>query len=174
MSYNRLRSINNYWSKHKSMGNSLMKSEFSRDRFKVIISKLYVAEPDKPQQASKLHYVEELLLCLKSTFMKYRQNSSFQSIDESMTKFKERCSFKQYLPMKPLKRGIKLWMRCDPRSGYTYNVNVSAGKDSEDLSCPLGEKVVKTLLSTALMLFDVTDKLWVAWIEQTRWLVCMN
>ena len=110
MSYNRLPSINNYWSKHKSMGNSLMKSEFSRDRFKLITSKLYVAEPDKSQQASKLHYLEELLLCLKSTFMKYRQNSSFQSIDESMTKFKGRCSFKEYLPMKPLKRGIKLWM----------------------------------------------------------------
>ena len=26
----------------------------------------------------------------------------------------------------------------------------------------------------ALMLSDVTDKLWVAWIEQTRWLVCMK
>ena len=156
MSYNRLPSINNYWSKHQSMGNALIKSAFSRDRFKLIMSKLYVAEPDKPSQASKLYYVEDLLLCLKSTFMKYRQNSPFQSIDKSMTKFKGRCSFKQYLPMKPVKRGIKLWMRCDPQSGYTYDVNVYTGKDDQGLSIPLGEKVVKTLLSTIPDGDDVT------------------
>ena len=156
MSYNRLPSINNYWSKHKSMENSPMKSAFSRDRFKLIMSKLYLAEPDKPQQASKLYYVEDLLSCLKSTFMKYRQNSPFQSIDESMTKFKGRCSFKQYLPMKPVKRGIKLWMRCDPHSGYTYDVNVYTGKNDGDPCSSLGEKVVKTLLSTIPDGDDVT------------------
>ena len=50
--------------------------------------------------------------------------------------------------MKPVKCGIKLWMRCDPQSVYTYNVNVYAGKDDQGLSIPLGEKVVKALLST--------------------------
>ena len=98
------------------------------------MSKVYVAEPDKPQQASKLYYVEDLLVSLKSAFMKYWQNRPFQSIDESMTKLKGRCSFKQDLPKKPVKRGIKLWMRCDPRSGLTYDVNVYASKDSEDLT----------------------------------------
>ena len=110
MSYNCLPSINHYWSKHKSMENSLMKSAFSRDRFKLIMSKLYFAEPDKPEQASKMYYIKDLISCLKLTFMKYRQNSPFQSIDESMTKFKGRCSFKQNLSLKPVKRGIKLWM----------------------------------------------------------------
>ena len=48
MSYNRLPFINHHWSNHISLGNSLMKSTFSRDRFKLIMSKLYVAESDKP------------------------------------------------------------------------------------------------------------------------------
>ena len=133
-----------------------MKSAFSRDRFILIMSKVYAADPDKPRQASKLYYVEDLLACLKSTFMKYRQNSPFQSIDESMTKFKGRCSFKQYLPLKPVKRGIKLWMRCDPHSGYTYDVNIYASKDDGNQRSPLGEKVVNTLLSTIPDGEDVT------------------
>ena len=94
MSYNRLPSINDYWSSHCSLGNPLMKKAFSGDRFKILMSKLYLNEPEKPSTAKKTYYVEELVPCLKSTFQKYRKDSAYQSIDESMTKFKGRCSFK--------------------------------------------------------------------------------
>ena len=35
------------------------------------------------------------------------------SIDEAMIKFKGRSSLKQYVPLKPVKRGIKAWVRAD-------------------------------------------------------------
>ena len=148
MGFNRLSSINCYWSGKPSMGNTLLKSTFSRDRFKLLLSKLYMNKPEKPSSAGKLYYMEELIGCLKQTFQ-CRQDSSFQSIDESMTKFKGRSTLKQYLPMKPVKRGIKLWMRCDALTGYTYNMNVYTGK--EDSPNPVGtpgERVVGALVST--------------------------
>ena len=148
MSYMRLPSINHYWSTHPSMGNQLLKTAFSRDRFKLLMSKLYINYHDKPKEADKLYYVEDLINCLKLTFQKYRQDSPYQSIDESMTKFKGKCSFKQYLLMKPVKRGIKVWMRCDSQTGYTYNMNVYAGKETEACSGTLGERVVNTLAAT--------------------------
>ena len=65
-----------------------------------------------------------------------------------MTKFKGKCSFKQYLPLKPVKRGIKIWMRCDAQSGYTYDMNVYAGKETEACTGTLGERVVNTLAAS--------------------------
>ena len=67
--------------------------------------------------------------CFKHTFPIAMSEIIFQSIDESMVKFKDRSSLKQYLPLKPIKRGIKIWQRCDARSGYAYDLNVDSGKD---------------------------------------------
>ena len=148
MSYMRLPSINHYWSSHPSMGNKMLKQTFSRYRFKLLMSKIYMNHPDKPNEADKLYYVEVFINCLKITFQKYRQDSPYQSIDESMTKFKGGCSFKQYLPLKPVKRGIKIWMKCDAQSGYTYDMNVYAGKKTEACTGTLGERVVNTLAAS--------------------------
>lgn len=55
------------------------------------------------------------------------------------------------MPLKPVKRGIKLWCRCDSESGYTYDLNVYSGKESQpitDGALTLGERVVKRLAST--------------------------
>ncbi|XP_050297246.1 piggyBac transposable element-derived protein 4-like [Anthonomus grandis grandis] len=66
-----------------------------------------------------------------------------------MVKFKGRSALKQYLPLKPIKRGIKVWERCDSQSGYVYDMNIYCGKevDTPDstLGQGLGERVVKTL-----------------------------
>ena len=63
-----------------------------------------------------------------------------------MTKFKSRSTLKQYLPMKPVKRGIKLWMRCDALTGYTYDMNVYAGKEgSPNPVETFGKRVVGAL-----------------------------
>ena len=151
MCYNRLPDINSYWSSKISMGNALVKSIFSRDRFKLIFSKLYINYPEKPDGASKTYYVEELFSCLLQTFQKTRQDSPFQSINKSMTKFKGRSSLKQYTPMKPTKRGIKIWMRCDSQTGYVYDI----GKEEEATQGTLDERVI-TKLTASIKEKDVT------------------
>ena len=102
------------------------------------MSKLHVAESDKFNWSHAL--MPDINLCEVQT--------GYQSIDEPVTKFKVRCSFKQCLPLKPVIRGIKLWIRRDPRSGYTCDANIYAGEDGDGQSGPLGDKVVKTLVST--------------------------
>ena len=49
--------------------------------------------------------------------------------DEAMVKFKGRLKFLQYMPLKPVKRGIKIWCRCDSSNGYLCQMNVYVGKD---------------------------------------------
>ena len=40
-----------------------------------------------------------------------------QAIDEHMVKFKGQHAMKQYMPMKPIKRGFKMWCRNDSATG---------------------------------------------------------
>lgn len=119
-----------------------------RDRALCILSKLYFAEPNGAKD-SKTYCIDNIITCLKDTFQRSREDSQYQSIDESMTKFKGRSSLKQYKPLKPVKRGIKPWQRCDPQSGYTYDLNIYAGKESSSLEDTVRERVVKKLMSTA-------------------------
>jgi hypothetical protein len=46
------------------------------------------------------------------------------SIDETMIAFTGRLGFKQYVPLKPTKRGIKVWVRADPNNGYVNEFQV--------------------------------------------------
>lgn len=148
MCYNRVPGFNHYWSNNDSLGNAAIKKAISRDRCKLLLSKIYFNNPEKPPDAGKIFYVEEVVNCLKHTFTKYRTDSTFQSIDESMAKFKGRSSLKQYLPLKPIKRGIKIWVRSDSKTGYVYDLNIYAGKEMNASEGTLGERVVFSLSDT--------------------------
>ncbi|KAJ8949398.1 hypothetical protein NQ318_007496 [Aromia moschata] len=68
-----------------------------------------------------------------------------------MTKFKGRSSLKQYLPLKLIKRGIKVWERCDSLTRYAYDFDIFSGKDSTPvypIDSALGERVVLKLASS--------------------------
>ncbi|CAI5677959.1 unnamed protein product [Oreochromis niloticus] len=39
-----------------------------------------------------------------------------------------RCPFRQYMPSKPAKHGIKIWVACDARSSYAWKMQVYTGK----------------------------------------------
>lgn len=151
MSYNRVPSFTDYWSSNSSLGNEAIKNAISRNRCLLLFSKMYFNEPEKNANAPKTYYMDEVVNCLKKTFLQAREESPFQSIDESMAKFKGRSSLKQYLPLKPIKRGIKIWERCDAFTGYTYDFNIYSGKNMDNTDCEgrtLGERVVLKLCST--------------------------
>ncbi|XP_053361966.1 piggyBac transposable element-derived protein 4-like [Clarias gariepinus] len=50
------------------------------------------------------------------------------TVDERLVPFRGRCPFKQYIPSKPGKYGIKIWAACDARSSYAWNMQVYTGK----------------------------------------------
>ena len=62
-----------------------------------------------------------------------------------MIKFQGRSSLKQNLPMKPIKRGIKVWVRADSRNGYFSLFEVYTGKKKGAVKIQLGARVVKGL-----------------------------
>ena len=67
------------------------------------------------------------------------------SIDEAMIPFKGRSSLKQYMPLKPVRRGIKVWARAEASNGYVSAFQVYTGKQGGTTETGLGAKVVKSL-----------------------------
>ena len=68
-----------------------------------------------------------------------------QAIDEAMVAFKGRSSMKQYLPMKPVKRGFKVWVRADSHNGYVCEFECYTGKKGNTTEVGLGGSVVTRL-----------------------------
>ena len=69
-----------------------------------------------------------------------------QAIDEAMIPFQGRSSLKQYMPAKPVKRGIKVWCRADSQNGYICQFQIYTGAaGSTEPGLQLGERVVLDL-----------------------------
>ncbi|XP_031582777.2 piggyBac transposable element-derived protein 4-like [Oreochromis aureus] len=50
------------------------------------------------------------------------------TVDERLVPFRGRCPFRQYMPSKPARYGIKIWVLCDSRSSYAWKMQLYAGK----------------------------------------------
>lgn len=72
------------------------------------------------------------------------------SIDESMIGTKARLSFLQYLPMKPTKWGVKVWVCAEAETGYIYNFDVYTGKSGKKSEHGLAYDVVMGLMEDLL------------------------
>jgi hypothetical protein len=72
------------------------------------------------------------------------------SIDEAMIGFSGRLGFKQYVPLKPTKRGIKVWVRADPHNGYVGDFQVYTGRTDNTPEINLGGRVVLDLMQPLL------------------------
>jgi len=73
------------------------------------------------------------------------------SLDEGMIPFKGRSFLKQYLPMKPIKWGFKLFALCCAATGYFYNIMVYEGEGTveDDTGHGMTYHVVMQLLDMA-------------------------
>ena len=84
--------------------------------------------PQDDPAYDKLFKMRPLLDRLASTFCKECQPSKFISTDEGMVKYKGRLGFQQYLLMKPMKWGIKVWLRANAINGFVSTMQVYMGK----------------------------------------------
>lgn len=50
------------------------------------------------------------------------------TVDEQLVAFRGRCPFKQYIPSKPSKYGVKIWTLCDSATSYVLKTQIYTGK----------------------------------------------
>jgi len=68
--------------------------------------------------------VRPLIDHLSQKFKSLYQVNREVAVDEAMIKFQGRSSLKQYMPLKPTKRGIKVWVLADSHNGYFSHFEV--------------------------------------------------
>ena len=122
-----------YWSQDERLHQRGVTHIFPRDRFNYVLKYFYCNDPEtipqKDDPEYKLYRVKPILEELSKKFLELYDPHRAQSIDEAMVKFKGRLKFLQYMPLKPIKRGIKIWCRCDSENGYLCQIDVYTGKD---------------------------------------------
>ena len=150
MGLNQLPHIYYYWSSDSVFHNFFISSRISRSRFLDIKRYLHFVDnttlvPRGETGYDKLGKIRHLLnLIRKQTLTNYSPHRE-NSIDEAMIRYKGRSSLKQYLPKKPIKRGIKVWVRADSHNGYICDYQVYTGKDGDTATSDLGGAVVRKL-----------------------------
>ena len=121
----------------------------SRQRFRDISRYLHFVDNDHLAPRGDPSYdwlgkVRPLIEHLSERFEDVYKPTQNLAVDEAMIKFQGRSSLKQYMPMKPVKRGIKVWVLGDSSNEYFSKFKVYTGKQ-EAREVGLGEHVVKTL-----------------------------
>ena len=98
--------IGHYWSPREGYGDPIIMKSMKKPRFLMILAALSFAKPGSDPGWSKISYVDTILRAACAAAIGFTQHVA---IDESMIKCLSRyCSWKQYMPKKPIKTGIKV------------------------------------------------------------------
>ena len=90
---------------------------------------LHLVDPGDEDANDVLCKVRPLVTLLEDKFANAYIPGKNISVDEGLVKFNGRLSFKQYMPMKPDKFGIKVWMLADADNYYVPRFQIYLGKN---------------------------------------------
>ena len=113
MGVTHLPALDDYWSTDPTLHYSPIADRISRDRFREITRYLhFVDNTTLPERGSpgydRLGKVRPVIDHLSERFTDLYEPHKEVAVDEAMIKFTGRSSVKQYMPMKPIKREIKV------------------------------------------------------------------
>ncbi|CAG5123999.1 unnamed protein product, partial [Candidula unifasciata] len=144
--------INEYWTKDCLLRTPMFGEIMSRDRFLLLLRMLHFSDNNADAGGDKLfkirHVIDSLRASFRGAFLPYRD----VVVDESLLLFKGRLSFKQYIPSKRSRFGVKTFVMCDCRTGYILDFIVYTGVNSDITVSGLGKgaDIVSTLLAPYL------------------------
>lgn len=131
MGIKHLPSYKDYWSAREELRDHYIASCMSRNRFGWFLGNMHLndksVEPKKGEPSyDKLYKLRSMLERLSENYARFYKPTRCQAIDESMIRFKGRISFRQYMPMKPIKRGYKMWVRAN-ETGFVSQFQIYTG-----------------------------------------------
>ncbi|KAK1792017.1 hypothetical protein P4O66_001800 [Electrophorus voltai] len=141
-----------YWASDIFIGNAGFKKTMTARRFEKLNQNLHLcdrlSEPAKGELGyDGLYKIRPLLDIVGNTMWDAYLPNRCLTIDECAIATKGRFSPTQYMPSKPLRKGLKVWMLCDSRSGYCHRTRLYVGKPGDDMaSASLGHRVVTSLV----------------------------
>ncbi|XP_044141537.1 piggyBac transposable element-derived protein 4-like [Bufo gargarizans] len=136
-------SIRAYWSTDILYHNPMYRAAMSRMRFEAIMKFIHYNDntrcpPQDDPNFDRLYKLRPIISHFNSRFAELYTPDKHIVVDESLVNFKGRLHFRQYLPNKRARYGIKLYKLCESETGYTHRFKIYEGKDSkiEPPECP--------------------------------------
>ena len=150
MGMNVLPAMSDYWRKDQVFHYAPVTDQISRDCFMDILRFLHFTDnnslPDRADpEYDRLCRIRPVIEAVQQACAQTFRGFQHQSIDEAMIAFKGRGSMKQYMSKKPTKRGFKVWVRSDSKSGYVHQMEFYTGKKGSTTEVGLGGNVVTRL-----------------------------
>ena len=144
-----LPAVDDYWRRDPLFHYAPIADRISRKRFREITRYLHFADnthlpqPGEPGY-DRLGKVRGIMGKVQERFTALYKPHCECAIDEAMIPFQGRSSLKQYMPAKPVKRGIKVLCLADAHNGYMCETQVYEGR-AGSVEGPLGKRVVLDL-----------------------------
>ena len=109
----------------------IFKSTMPRDRLRAFFKFLRfdnTATRTERYSVDKLARIREVFETLTNSFSQYYTPGTWVTIDELLARYRGKCPFRQYIPSKPDRYGIKLFVLADAKTFYPINFEVYLGK----------------------------------------------
>lgn len=145
--------IKDYWSTNPIIATPFFGKIFARDRFEQILRGLHFVDNSALDKSDSLRKIRPILESLVKKFASVMNPFRDLCIDESLMLYKGRLGFRQYIPSKRSRFGIKLFLLCDVDTSYVLKIIVYTGSSTnitEDRSLGVSGAVVTTLMKDYL------------------------
>ncbi|XP_067124403.1 piggyBac transposable element-derived protein 4-like [Centruroides vittatus] len=123
--------IRDYWSSDPKISTPFFSDTMSRSRFELLLRMLHFVNNLTIDPANRLSKFGNILQNLKASWKSYFYPYENVCIDESLFLWKGRLSFKQYIPSKRSRFGIKLYILADCKTKFVLDIIVYTGKTTE-------------------------------------------
>lgn len=125
---------NDLW-RSDGTGIEIFRMTMSRNRFTFLLNNLrYDAILSRNERAAidRITPVREIFELFVQNCKKVYSPSEYLTLDEELIAFRGRCGFRQYIPSKPAKYGIKVYSLVDSKTFYTQHLEIYCGKQSDN------------------------------------------
>ncbi|UYV69985.1 hypothetical protein LAZ67_7001382 [Cordylochernes scorpioides] len=115
-------------------GVEIVRAIMSQERFLFLLRCLRfddITTRKERKKLDKLAPIREFVEAFVYNCKKLYTPGEYNTIDEKLIPFRGRCGFRQYMPNKPAKYGLKIYTISDARTFYTFNFEIYCGKQPD-------------------------------------------
>ncbi|CAF1671042.1 unnamed protein product, partial [Adineta ricciae] len=122
--------LKDYGSTDPIITTPIFRELFPRDRYLSILRMLHFVNNDE-KKTGKLYKMLPIIRHMQVKFQQFFKPFQKLCIDESILPWKGNLSFRQYIPSKRHRFGIKLFILCDCETNYILDFIIYTGADTE-------------------------------------------